>query len=59
LLYFADRVLIFKVYQTPTNYGPNLHKIVSQVFFLGLVIHFTLAAYFLSQPEMVAPKSDF
>lgn len=59
LLYFADRLLIFKVYQTPTNYGPSLHQIVTQVFFLGLIIHFALAAYFLSQPEMIAPNSTF
>lgn len=48
LLYFSDRVLVFKVYQTPVNYGASLHKLINQVIYIGLVAHFALTAFFLS-----------
>jgi hypothetical protein len=58
LLYFSDRVLVFKVYQTPVNYGANLHKLISQVIYVGLILHFALSAFFLSEPSLVAPDSS-
>lgn len=57
LLYFADKVLVFKVFQTPINYNSELHSLICKVIYLGLVVHMALSAYFLSQPTMVAPNS--
>lgn len=48
LLYFSDKALVFKVYQTPVNYGAELHKLINKAIFIGLVGHFALSAYFLS-----------
>lgn len=50
LLYFSDRVLIFKIYQTPVNYGSELHKLLTKVIYFGLTAHFALTALFLSEP---------
>jgi uncharacterized membrane protein len=57
LLYFADRLLVFKVYQTPVNYGPELHRLISKTIYVALVAHFALSAFFLSEGELVAPYS--
>jgi len=57
LLYFSDRVLIFKVYQTPVNYGPELHKLVNKTVYFGLIAHFALSAFFLSEGSLLAPFS--
>jgi hypothetical protein len=57
LLYFADKALIFKVFQTPINYNAELHRLICKVIYLGLVVHMALSAYFLSEPSMVAPNS--
>jgi hypothetical protein len=57
LLYFADRVLIFKVYQTPVDYGGELHRLVNKTIYLGLVAHFALSAFFLSEGNLMAPYS--
>lgn len=58
LLYFSDRVLVFKIYQTPVNYGAELHKLIIRVLYVGLVAHFVLTAFFLSEPELIAPNSS-
>lgn len=48
LLYFADKLLVLKAYQTPPNYGPELHRLINKTIFLGLIAHLSLSAYFLS-----------
>lgn len=48
LLYFSDKVLIFKVYQFPVNYGNELHKLIKKTLYLGIVLHCALTAVFLS-----------
>lgn len=48
LLYFSDRLLIFKVFQVPVNYGSELHKLINKTIYLALIAHFALTAFFLS-----------
>ena len=48
LLYFSDRVLVFKLYQTPLNFGTELHRIIGKAIYLGMVAHMVLTAFFLS-----------
>jgi hypothetical protein len=57
LLYYADRLLVFKVYQTPVNYGPELHKLISKTIYLALISHFALSALFLSESNLIAPAT--
>lgn len=48
LLYYVDKVLLFKYYQTPIKYTQNLHKMFLKVVYLSLMSHFGLTAFFLS-----------
>jgi hypothetical protein len=54
LLYFADKLLLFKYYQIPKNYTAGLHKVFLKVIYISLLSHFGLTAYFLSEPTLVA-----
>ena len=54
LLYLADKVLMFKYYQTPVQYSKSLHNIFLAVVYLSLLAHFSLTAYFLSEPTLIA-----
>lgn len=54
LLYHADSILLFKYYQRPAQYGQTLHKSFRVVFFISLMLHFGLTAYFLAEPTLIA-----
>jgi hypothetical protein len=58
LLYFSDKLLVFKFYQTPKNYTPHLHQFLVNVLVFSLVSHFALTAYFLTEPTLVAQSSS-
>jgi hypothetical protein len=49
LLYLSDKVLVFKLYQTPINYNSDLHQLIKKAIYLGLIAHMALSAVFLSQ----------
>lgn len=57
LLYLSDKVLVFKLYQTPINYNSDLHQLIKKAIYLGLIAHMALSAVFLSQSELIAPNS--
>jgi hypothetical protein len=57
LLYHADKLLMFKFFQTPVNYDHSLHQIVIKTMVIGLIGHFALTAYFLSEPTLIAANS--
>lgn len=59
LLYFSDKVLVFKVYQTPINYNAELHRIINKTIYIGLIAHMALSAFFLSEASLIAPNSSF
>jgi len=48
LLYYSDKVLMFKFFQNPINYNHTLHKLIPKAIVIGLVSHFALTAFFLS-----------
>ena len=48
LLYIIDKVLIFKLYQTPLNYNAELQTLLRKTIYFALVIHMALTAVFLS-----------
>lgn len=48
LLYFSDKLLLFKVYQFPVNYDNYLHKLILKTLYVGIVLHCLLTAIFLS-----------
>jgi hypothetical protein len=50
LLYLIDKLLIYKLYQTPINYNADLHNLLIKSLYVGLVAHMGLSALFLSQP---------
>lgn len=56
-LYLTDKVLVFRLYQTPINYGPDLHKLIKKALYFGLIAHMMLSAVFLSQPELIVQGS--
>jgi hypothetical protein len=58
LLYLTDKVLIFKLYQTPINYSTHLHSLISKALYIGLVAHMALSAVFLSEPQLIAASSE-
>lgn len=58
LLYFSDKLLIFKFYQTPKNYTTNLHNFLINVLLFCLISHFALTAYFLTEPTLIASDSS-
>lgn len=47
-LYLTDKLLVFKLYQTPLNYSHHLHALVRRALYFGLIIHMALSAVFLS-----------
>lgn len=53
LLYFADKVLLFKIYQIPINYTSSLHKVLSKVLLFGVLLHLAFTAYLLSEPSLI------
>jgi hypothetical protein len=57
LLYNADKILIFRYYQTPQNYTQTLHKAFIIVLYLSIISHCALTAYFLSEPNLIATSS--
>ena len=58
LLYLIDKVLVFKLYQTPINYNADLHTLLKKSIYLGLVVHMGLTCVFLSEPQLVAANSN-
>ena len=58
LLYFSDKLLLFKFYQTPKNYTTNLHSFFINVLIFCLVSHFALTTYFLTEPTLIASDSS-
>ena len=48
LLYFADKILLFKVYQIPLSYTTALHKALIVILYLSLLSHFGLTAFFFT-----------
>lgn len=58
LLYLIDKLLIFKLYQTPINYSTHLHSLISKALYIGLVAHMALSAVFLSEPQLIAASSE-
>lgn len=48
LLYLIDKMLIFKLYQTPINYNADLHNLLVKSLFVGITAHMGLSALFLS-----------
>lgn len=57
LLYNADKILIFRYYQTPQNYTQTLHKAFITVLYISIISHCALTAYFLSEPNLIATSS--
>jgi len=57
LLYLIDKLLIFKLYQTPINYNADLHNLLTKSIFVAIVAHMGLSALFLSEPQLVAAGS--
>lgn len=58
LLYFCDKLLLFKFYQTPKNYTTNLHNFFINVLIFSLISHFALTTYFLTEPTLIASDSS-
>ncbi len=58
LLYLTDKLLIFKLYQTPLNYSHHLHVLVRRALYVGLVAHMALSAVFLSESDLIAQDSQ-
>jgi hypothetical protein len=58
LLYLADKLLIFKLYQTPINYNADLHQLLMKSLYFGIVAHMALSAFFLSEPMLLAQNSS-
>lgn len=58
LLYFSDKLLIFKFYQTPKNFTPTIHKILLNVLIISLISHMALTSYFLTEPTLIASNSN-
>lgn len=54
LLFFADKILLFKIYQIPINYTKSLHNVLSKVIFMALLVHFSFTAYLLAEPSLIA-----
>jgi hypothetical protein len=48
LLFFADKVLLFKYYQRAPHYTSALHQVFLVVVYFSLMVHFGLTAFFLS-----------
>jgi len=59
LLYFSDKLLIFKFYQTPKNYTITLHKLFIKVLIFSCISHFTLTTYFLTEPTLLVANRNF
>ena len=59
LLYFADKLLFFKYYQTPIQYRPKLHKAFLSFLYISVMLHFGLTAFFLAEPSLIASGAYF
>ena len=57
LLFFVDKLLIFKFYQIPKNYTTTLHKMLGKVILLTLIIHCALTAYLLTEPSLIGTQT--
>ena len=57
LLYFIDKILLFRYYQTPLNYTQALHKTFLVVLYFSILAHCGLTSYFLSEPSLIATSS--
>lgn len=49
ILYFSDKILLFKFYQTPINYTQTLHRVLAKVIVLALLGHFVITSFCLSE----------
>lgn len=54
LVYFVDKILLFKYYQMPLNYTQSLHKAFLVVLYFSILAHCALTSYFLSEPSLIA-----
>lgn len=54
LLYFADKFLLFKYYQTPIQYSVTLHNAFMKTLYFAIWVHFGLTAYLLAEPTLIA-----
>ena len=57
LLYIIDKLLIFKLYQTPINYNADLQILLRKSLYFSLIVHMALTAVFLSEAQLLAQNS--
>jgi len=58
LLFFVDKLLMFKFYQIPKNYTTTLHKMLGKVLLFAIVTHCALTAFLLTEPTLIGTQTD-
>ena len=58
LLYFSDKLLVMRHYQTPPNHTPDIHYLLRRALYFSIIVHMALSAVFLSEPQLIAVNSS-
>lgn len=59
LIFWIDKVLVFKFFKTPMNFDESLHRKFMKTLYIGLILHMVVSAFFLSEPNLIPKQSNF